>query len=225
MVNSPQILPLPLKSEYRFTQNTVHLKLYFDQLNAIAAYLQELKYDEEFIDVDTGVPIINLINKKRCNNAQFTRPELKRREDWDDWKHSEYKQLDLYEMQNMFGLPCKRPPKANIINLLWAYSIKTDGTKKSRCVCNGNPKRKGTVTLAHTFAACLEQPGARTFWAASTILDLIVIGADASNAFAEAPPPKAPLYVVIDQQYRDWWKSKGRGDIPLGHVLPVQHAL
>ena len=200
-------------------------QLYFGQLNTIAAYLQEPKHDEEFIDIETGTPIINLIAKKRKNNAQFTRPELKRRDDWDDWKKSEYKQLDLYEMQNMFGSPCKRPPKANIINLLWAYSTKTDGTKKSRCVCNGNPKRKGTVTLAHTFAACLEQPGARTFWATSAILDLIVLGADASNAFAEVPPPKAPLYVVIDQQYRDWWKSKGRGDIPLGYVLPVQHAL
>ena len=54
---------------------------------------------------------------------------------------------------------------------------------------------------------------------------MIVLGADASNAFAEAPPPKAPLYVEIDQQYREWWISKGREEIPKGYVLPVQHAL
>ena len=118
------------------------------------------------------------------------------------------------------------PPKnANIINLLWTYGIKTDGTKKARCVCNGNPRRKGTVTLAHTFAACLEQPGARVFWASAAIPGMIVVGADASNAFAEAPPPKAPLYVVVDQQFREWWASLGNDDIPLGWVLPVQHAL
>ena len=103
--------------------------------------------------------------------------------------------------------------------------IKSDSTKKARCVCNGNPKRKGSVILAHTFAACLEQPGARTFWALSAMKDLIVIGADASNAFAEAPPPKAPLYVVIDEPFRDWWREKGRGEIPKGSVLQVIHAL
>ena len=98
-----------------------------------------------------------------------------------------------------------------------AYSIKTDGTKKSRCVYNGNPKRKGAVTLAHTFALCLEQPGARTFWPVAALLGLIVIGADASNAFAEDPALKAPLYVVVDQQFREWWRSKVRGNIPRGY--------
>ena len=46
-----------------------------------------------------------------------------------------------------------------------------------------------------------------------------------SNAFAEAPPPKAPLYVTIDQQYHEWWKSKGRPAIPKDHVLRVRKAL
>ena len=92
-------------------------------------------------------------------------------------------------------------------------------------MCNGNPRRKGTVTLAHTFAACLEQPGSRTFWEIVAFFNMLVIGADASNAFAEAPAPKAPLYVIVDQQFREWWASKGRGDIPIGWVLPVQHAL
>lgn len=57
------------------------------------------------------------------------------------------------------------------------------------------------------------------------MLNMIVVGADASNAFAEAPPPKAPLYVEVDQKFREWWRSKGRKDIPNGYVLPVKHAL
>ena len=114
---------------------------------------------------------------------------------------------------------------ANIINLLWTCGIKTDGTKKTRCVCNGNPRRNGTVTLAHTFAACVEQPGARILWASAALMHMILLGADASNAFAEAPPPKAPFDVVIDQQFREWWARQGKGDIPLGWVLPVHFAL
>ena len=128
-------------------------------------------------------------------------------------------------MQNMFGNPMPPPKHANIINFLWTYGIKTDGTKKARCVCNGNPRRKGTVTLAHTFATCLEQPGSRVFWASASIHDMIVVGADVSNAFTEAPPPKAPLYVIVDQQFREWWATQGRGDISLGWVMTVQHAL
>ena len=51
-------------------------------------------------------------------------------------------------------------------------------------------------------------------------------GADATNAFAEAPPPVAPLYVTIDKAYRDWWERiKDRPLIPYEYVLPVQHAL
>ena len=54
---------------------------------------------------------------------------------------------------------------------------------------------------------------------------MIVVGADASNAFAEAPSPKAPLYVVVDQQFREWWRKQGKGEIPKGYVMKVKHAL
>jgi hypothetical protein len=44
---------------------------------------------------------------------------------------------------------------------------------------------------------------------------LIAIGADVSNAFAEAPPPQAPLYMYIDKAFRDWWTNhKSRTKIP-----------
>ena len=46
-----------------------------------------------------------------------------------------------------------------------------------------------------------------------------------SNAFAEAPPPAAPLFVHVDEQYRQWWESKGHSPIPKGYVLPVRGAL
>lgn len=102
---------------------------------------------------------------------------------------SEMKQLDNYTTQDMFKEPIPHPAKANVLSLLWTYRIKSDGTKKARCLYNGSPKSKGMITPAHTFSACLENPGARTFWAAAASLDMIVVGTDASNAFAEAPSP------------------------------------
>ena len=76
--------------------------------------------------------------------------------------------------------------------------IKTNGTKKSRWVYNGNPSRRDSVTLGHTYDALLDQAGARTFWAITVLHNYTVYGVDATNAFAEAPPRQATLYVTID---------------------------
>jgi hypothetical protein len=55
-------------------------------------------------------------------------------------------------------------------------------------VCNGNPRQKGTVTIGHTYANSLDAASERLFWAIMAKESLIAIGADVSNAFAEAPP-------------------------------------
>ena len=55
----------------------------------------------------------------------------------------------------------------------------------------------------------------------------MAVAADASNAFSEEPPPQDPLFVIVDQQYRDWYADRFPNEppIPIGHVLPVQGAL
>ena len=48
------------------------------------------------------------------------------------------------------------------------------------------------------------------FYSLAALENMIILGADASNAFAEAPAPVAPLYMKIDKQFRNWWtKHKG----------------
>ena len=156
---------------------------------------------------------------------KLTRRHLRTLQEWHKWKDAEKTQLELYHSQNMFGAPIPCPRNANVLHMLWVYKIKDTGVYKARAVCNGSQKQKGTVTQDHTFAACLEQPGARIFWGTAATQGLIVLGADASNAFAEAPAPKAPLYVWVDDQYREWYQEKFNKEIPRGSVLPVQHAL
>ena len=94
-------------------------------------------------------------------------------------------------------------------------------------MCNSNKNRCGTVTLAETYAALLDQTAARVFRAATAINNFITIGADASNAFAEAPAPVAPLYVFVDEQFRAWYKNRypNRKPIPLGYVMRVKKVL
>ncbi|KAI2489069.1 hypothetical protein MHU86_25535 [Fragilaria crotonensis] len=53
----------------------------------------------------------------------------------------------------------------------------------------------------------------------------ICIKVDATNAYANSPPPDQPTFVYIDQPYADWFLLRNGFNVPRDHVLPVQHAL
>jgi hypothetical protein len=64
------------------------------------------------------------------------------------------------------------------------------------------------------------------FYAIAAAETLLVYGADVSNAFAEAPPPKQGFYICPDCAFNEWWiKHKNRPPIPHGHVIPVLSAM
>ena len=73
-----------------------------------------------------------------------------------DWKLSKYAQLNSHKAQDMFEKPIPGPPNCNILPLLGTYLIKNDGMKKTLCVCNESPYKKGSVALDHTYATALE---------------------------------------------------------------------
>ena len=167
-----------------------------------------------------------ILPKSKMRGKRLTRKKLQQSKDWDKWKLSEWIQVDQYYGQKMFGEPCPLPPGANVLNLLWCYDVKTDGRLKARMVCNGQPSNKNTVIFGYTYAKSIDHVGSRVFWAAVASKNFIVRGADASNAFAEANAPKIPLYVRVNDQYREWWTEKlKRPPIPTGYVLPVHKAL
>ena len=161
----------------------------------------------------------------------LTRSQLKRREDYQQWRSAEWTQHNKYRAQKMFGTPIKRPPGATVLPFVWAYYMKEDPITgepiyKARGTCNGGKRYGKAITLAETYATCVAQPACRLYWAITANEGLISLGADAGNAFAEAPPPIEPFYMVIDDQFHEWWvECLGNPPIPPGHVLPVQHAL
>ena len=138
----------------------------------------------------------------------------------------------------MFGDPIpKRPPVKDkkgkllgklkpptVLSFVWAYVMKDDTTEKARGTCNGDKRYGRAVTLAHTYASCVEQPASRMFWSLAALNGMTVIGADAGNAFAEADPSEDSLYMSIDDQYKHWWTTDLKKLLILkGYVLPVQH--
>ena len=162
---------------------------------------------------------------------QLTRSQLKRRDDYQQWRTAEWTQHNKYRTQNMFGKPIPRPLGATILPFVWAYYMKVDPITgepiyKARGTCNGGKRYGKAITLAETYATCVAQPACRLYWAITANEGLISVGADAGNAFAKAPPPVEPFYMAIDDQFHEWWvECLGNPPIPLGYVLPVQHAL
>ena len=203
-------------------------QLHYDQLGLISKIHHEISKDEvEYMPVEKVSAMDPKVIHKAQSETKLTRRLLRQQSDWDEWKESEKVQLDLYEQQGMFGKPGSLPTNGeyNVLPMIWSYLIKTCGRKKARCVANGAPHLKGSVTLANTYAACLEQTGARIFWSLSALHNRKVYGADASNAFAEAPPPKAPLYLRIDDAYKEWYESKTGLTIPAASYVQVFHAI
>ena len=204
-------------------------QLNFDQFVHLATCHQQILKDEMVFQPNTEIDQpqnISVINKMSAQT--LTRKQLMRQDDWSEWEASEWLQLDQYQRQHMFSSPGPIPSDIqdySILPMIWVYLIKTDGRKKARCVANGAPHLKGTITLANTYAACLEQAACRLFWAIAAIKNKLVFGSDAVNAFAEAPPPKSPLFLKVDAAYINWYRNKHNVTLPENSYVRVLQAI
>ena len=89
--------------------------------------------------------------------------------DWKLWEQSEFKQHDAYEAQGMFGKPIPPPPptkdangntiEVTILPFVWTYLYKEGTIPKAQGTCNGGKRYGKAVTLAHTYASCIKEPG------------------------------------------------------------------
>jgi hypothetical protein len=158
---------------------------------------------------------------------KLTRGKLLQMLDWSDWQDSEYLQLNQYNAQGMFGSLVATKEGDGIFHMVWTYNVKAvDGRKKARCVCDGSSRSGKVMVLAETYANCVKQTSARLFYAVAAAENLLIFGADVSNAFAEAPPPKQPFFIRLDHAFHEWWVNHLKQDpIPQGHMIPVLSAM
>jgi hypothetical protein len=79
--------------------------------------------------------------------------------------------------------------------------------------------------LDYTYVNCVDQTSARIFYAVLAAVNLIIFGADVSNAFTEAPLPKQGFYIP-NKAFYDWWVNHKKHDpIPHGAVILVLSAM
>eukprot|EP00957_Ditylum_brightwellii_P131031 9994724-Ditylum_brightwellii.AAC.1 len=125
----------------------------------------------------------------------------------------------------MYGEPTYAPKGTKILHSVWIYMIKHDGRKKAHNCCNRSVLKGRGVDYAHTYLPCASQVGMELFTAIAAWNNYLIVGADATNAFAQSPPPTEPTYMRIDDQYMDWYTNKYGKDLDQSKVLPVLHAL
>ena len=158
---------------------------------------------------------------------KLTRGVLLKQADWDDWQKSEFLQLDQYELQGMFGDPVLLSNGNAVFNLVWTYAVKeVDGRKKARCTCDGSTRGGQVRVLDYTYANSPDHTCSRIFYALAAAENLVIYGADVSNAFAEAPPPKQGFFIRPDAAFKAWWTvHKGRPPIQDNYVIPILSAM
>jgi hypothetical protein len=158
---------------------------------------------------------------------RLTRGKLLKQADWSDWQTSEYLQLDQYYNQGMLGNPHIATVDDSVFHLVWTYNVKAlDGRKKARCVCDGSPHAGQARILDETYANCVDQTSSRLFYAIAAAENLLIYGADVSNAFTKAPPPKQGFFIYPDRAFTEWWENhKKFPPLPPGAVIPVLSAM
>ena len=226
LFSHPEVRPnlshdgLPIVSAAPFSLAT-HDQLNFRwEFSTVADYLRT--HGTRYEVVNSG-DVRNMTTRA----MRLTRGKLLKQADWTDWQSSEYLQLDQYYNQGMLGKPHIADTNDSVFHLVWTYNIKAlDGRKKARCVCDGSPRAGQARILDETYANCVDQTSSRLFYAVAAAENLLIYGADVSNAFAEAPPPKQGFFIYPDRAFIEWWENhKKFPPLPPGAVIPVLSAM
>jgi hypothetical protein len=188
--------------------------------------------DDDALDDDHAQLLLRSLNTTTHGTTEeqslgsFTRRKLRKLSNWNDWQAAEFKQLDSMAKQEMYGAPVHAPKDSIVlVRQHWNYGIKGDGTRKPRNCCNGSPRAAPQLKLANTHSSCVEQPCMRLFFALCTHEGFISLKVDATNAFANSPPPDQPTFVIINDQYTDWHLTRHGVAVLRDMVLLVQHTL
>ncbi len=196
----------------RHLDQPIHLSV--DQLRTISAILSSSSLshksdipDDDDTDDDHVQLWLRSLNTTTHGTTEeqslgsFTRRKLRNLPNWNEWETAEFKQLDSMAKQEMYGAPVPAPKDAIVLRQHWNYSIKSDGTRKARNCCDGSPRAAPQLKLANTYSSCIEQPCMRLYFSLCAFEGFTSLMVDATNAYANSPPPNQPTFVVIDDQY------------------------
>ncbi len=97
----------------------------------IAHHLHAINHGEDQWEDKTQWPPISdkstaLAIFKGLAIPKLTHRKLQQFPAWDKFQTSEWKQINVYHKQGMFGQPCDKPKDAIVLPWIWSYLYKVD---------------------------------------------------------------------------------------------------
>ena len=128
----------------------------------------------------------------------------------------------------MFGKDIVCPLEENVVILWshWQHHLKRDGHSRAKQCCNGSKQDASILhALAKTYFFCVEHPIQRQCLALAAEKHFLLFGGDKKDAFVHSPAPEVPMYMMIDNQYSEWYFHCFKKKLDKSRVLPVLHIL
>ncbi len=124
---------------------------------------------------------------------KLTRRRLRTLPNWLLWDATCDKQLEAHYTAGAFLDPIPHPEHIpgmclNILQIHWTFAIKDDGTRKARATMDGSKQAAPWLRIAvKTYASCIGQSLMKLFFTIAATNNKIVIIADTTNAYQQAP--------------------------------------
>ena len=121
-----------------------------------------------------------------------------------------------------------RPLEENavILRLHRQYHVKQDRQQRAQQYCDSSKQAVPILhALAKTYSSCVEHPIQQQFFALAAEQNFLLFGGDTKDAFAHSPAPEAPIFMMINNQYYEWYLHKFGMKLDKSRVLPVLCAL
>ena len=140
---------------------------------------------------------------------RLTRGRLMKQDNWTDWQHSDYLQLNQYWDQGCLGMPTAVDQNNIVFHLVWTYNIKAvDGRKKAHCVCNGSNRSGSVKVLDEVYANCVDQTSACLFYAVAAAENFLSsVPTCATHLQRLRPQNKASARYCISNHSRGCWSA------------------
>ena len=171
------------------------------------------------------------MTEQERNLSSFTRKNLKKLDNWIEWRDADDKQLDAHFKAGALGKPVPRPTtlegRRQVFRGVWARLVKATGVRKSRLCLDGSKRAAPWLRqLVKTYASCIEIPCLRLFFAICAERGWYVSFGDVDNAYQQSPPPSVDCYLEIDEALEDYLLRKHGIKVDrLSEVIPLLKAL
>ena len=142
------------------------------------------------------------------------------------------KQLDEFYDSKMIGLPVEMPknailrPDMTVLRTVWQNYLKVTGEMKTRLCGNGSPKAvPGLRDHANTHSSAIHPTMLKFHFATGASRNHYFFSRDVKNAYAAAPGPTIPTFLIVDDAIADWLARRFGIYNAKGMMIPCYKAL